>query len=111
MPVVVPGITSNQPFDLVIDSIGKLLFWTCSTQDVINVTRLNDSESLGIVHSRNGEKPRLLAIHPTKRFVHLLKFYYTAGQKKTGHLKKSLTLVNDISRTLSNFDKFFCSKK
>lgn len=33
---VPPG---SQPFDLAIDIIGRLLFWTCSHANTINVTR------------------------------------------------------------------------
>lgn len=61
------------PFDLAIDVVGRLLFWTCSVQDVINVTRLDDSNPFGVLEKKEGEKPRLIAIHATKRFViHLL---------------------------------------
>lgn len=65
-------MASNQelsPFDLAIDVIGRLLFWTCSVQDVINVIRLDDSNPFGILEKKEGEKPRLIAIHATKRFV------------------------------------------
>lgn len=61
------GNSETSPFDIVIDSLGRLLFWSCSKQDVINVTRLNNSGSLGVVHHREGEKPRFLALHPAKR--------------------------------------------
>lgn len=65
--IVVQGNTDTSPFDIVIDSIGRLLFWSCTKQDVINVTSLNNSGSLGVVHHRDGEKPRFLALHPGKR--------------------------------------------
>lgn len=71
MSVVVEG-SSNQmggPYDLAIDSLGRLLFWTCSIQDVINVTRLDNGSTVGVVVKKQGEKPRLLAIHPTKRLL------------------------------------------
>lgn len=38
-------------------------------QDVINVTRLDDSNPFGVLEKREGEKPRLLAIHPAKRLI------------------------------------------
>jgi hypothetical protein len=73
MMTVVHGVKELQPFDLAIDPIGRLLFWTCVSQDVINVTRLNndtvpDSIPFGVVVQNENEKPRHLAIHPTKRY-------------------------------------------
>lgn len=55
-----------QPFDLAVDPIGRLLFWT-SSQNVINVTRLDNSIPFGVVVQKDNEQPRLLAIHATKR--------------------------------------------
>lgn len=54
---------------MVIDPIGRLLFWTCTVQDAINVTRLDNSSTVGVVVKKEGEKPRLLAIHPTRRLL------------------------------------------
>jgi low density lipoprotein receptor-related protein 5/6 len=80
MMTVVHGVKELQPFDLAIDPIGRLLFWTCVSQDVINVTRLNndtvpDSIPFGVVVQNENEKPRHLAIHPTKRLL----FYTDVG--------------------------------
>lgn len=73
---VVPSNKDNyHPFDIAIDSLGRLLFWTCAIQDVINVTRIDNSTTLGVVVSKKGEKPRLLALHPTKRLL----FYTDVG--------------------------------
>lgn len=67
--IVVASSSDVSPFDLAIDVIGRLLFWTCSVQDVINVIRLDDSNPFGIMEKKEGEKPRLITIHATKRFV------------------------------------------
>lgn len=67
--VVVAASADLSPFDLAIDVVGRLLFWTCSVQDVINVIRLDDSNPFGMLEKKEGEKPRLIAIHITKRFV------------------------------------------
>ncbi|RZC32195.1 low-density lipoprotein receptor-related protein 6, partial [Asbolus verrucosus] len=76
MAVVVHGNEELQPFDIAIDSLGRLLFWSCSIQDIINMTRLdNNSIPSGIVIQKENEKPRLLAIHPTKRLL----FYTDVG--------------------------------
>lgn len=68
MSVVIPSNKLYHPVDLAVDYIGRLLFWTCSSQDAINVTRLDNGSTVGIVVNNKGEKPRLIAIHPTKRF-------------------------------------------
>lgn len=54
---------------MAIDPIGRLLFWTCTIQDAINVTRLDNSSTIGVVVKKEGEMPRLLAIHPTRRLL------------------------------------------
>ena len=69
--IVVPGIDIN-PFDIAIDAIGRLLFWTCASNDVINITKLENGTMLGIVVQIKGEKPRLIVIHPTKRYIFAL---------------------------------------
>lgn len=67
--IVVPSNQNISPFDLAVDTIGRLLFWTCAVTDVINVTRLDNSNPFGSLERKEGEKPRLIAIHGTKRWV------------------------------------------
>lgn len=69
MSVIIPGNQDHHPFDIAVDALGRLLFWSCASQDVINVTRLDNSSAIGVVVQADEEKPRLLAIHPTKRLV------------------------------------------
>lgn len=57
------------PYDLALDPIGRLLFFTCTIQEAINVTRLDNISTVGIVMQRENEKPRLLALHPTRRLI------------------------------------------
>lgn len=64
--IVVSESEDVHPFDLALDPIGRILFWTCSAQDLINVTRLDNNISFGVIQRKN-EKPRLLAIHYSKR--------------------------------------------
>lgn len=64
---VIAASQDNHPFDLALDAIGRLLFWSCSLKNVINVTRLENGSAVGVIV--NGEKPRLIAIHPTKRLI------------------------------------------
>ncbi|XP_017772684.1 PREDICTED: low-density lipoprotein receptor-related protein 6 [Nicrophorus vespilloides] len=67
---VVPSQTGVvNPVDIALDALGRLLFWSCSIQDVINVTRVDNSSNAGIVVKAAGEKPRLIVIHPTKRLL------------------------------------------
>lgn len=60
------GYTFNL-YDLALDPFNRLLFWTCSATDVINMTRLTNSSFQGtIFKSFDSEKPRNLALHPEK---------------------------------------------
>ncbi|CAH1985142.1 unnamed protein product [Acanthoscelides obtectus] len=73
--IVVASNPELSPFDLAVDAIGRLLFWTCASKDVINVTRLDNSNTFGSLERREDEKPRLIAIHVTKRLL----FYTDVG--------------------------------
>ncbi|XP_014229515.1 low-density lipoprotein receptor-related protein 6 [Trichogramma pretiosum] len=66
--VVIPGGLGH-PFDLALDPLGRLLFWSCAMNDAINVTRLDSDSSVGVVVKGNGEKPRNIAVHPEKRLL------------------------------------------
>jgi len=59
----------GHPFDLALDPLGRLLFWTCITNDAINVTRLDNGSALGVVVKGDGEKPRNIAIHSRQRLL------------------------------------------
>lgn len=37
--VVSAGMGGSQPFDIAVDFVGRLLYWTCSHANSINVTR------------------------------------------------------------------------
>lgn len=74
--VVISG-GSGHPFDLALDPLGRLLFWSCATNDAINVTRLDNGSALGVVVKGEGEKPRNIAVHPEKRLL----FWIDIGDK------------------------------
>uniref|UniRef100_A0A2S2P0K4 Low-density lipoprotein receptor-related protein 6 n=2 Tax=Schizaphis graminum TaxID=13262 RepID=A0A2S2P0K4_SCHGA len=58
-------------YDLALEPYNRLLFWTCTVTDTINVTRLTNSSFQGsIFKSFDGEKPRNLAIHPEKGYIY-----------------------------------------
>lgn len=40
--------SGSQPFDIAIDVIGRLLFWTCSHSNSINVTRFVKKRQLDL---------------------------------------------------------------
>jgi low density lipoprotein receptor-related protein 5/6 len=60
--VLVAGSETIHPFDLAFEPFSGLLFWTCSVNNSVNVTRLNGS-SVGVVVRVENEKPRHIAIH------------------------------------------------
>ncbi|XP_011500691.1 PREDICTED: low-density lipoprotein receptor-related protein 6 isoform X2 [Ceratosolen solmsi marchali] len=74
--VVLPGGTGH-PFDLALDPLGRLLFWSCSMNDAINVTRLDSDSTIGVVVKGEGEKPRNIALHPERRLL----FWTDIGEK------------------------------
>ncbi|GJQ65548.1 hypothetical protein Trydic_g7648 [Trypoxylus dichotomus] len=78
--IVIPSENSIEPFDLAIDALGRLLFWTCAKRNVINVTRLENSSTVGVVVHKEGEKPRFIIIHPLKRLI----FYTNVIQAVSG---------------------------
>ncbi|XP_058118481.1 low-density lipoprotein receptor-related protein 6 [Anopheles ziemanni] len=61
---------TSSPFDMAIDPIGRLLFWSCSHTNTINITTLDGKfANLGNVDIGRTEKPRSLALHPMKRLL------------------------------------------
>ncbi|XP_014208646.1 low-density lipoprotein receptor-related protein 6 [Copidosoma floridanum] len=75
--VVLPG-GAGHPFDLALDPLGRLLFWSCSINDAINVTRLDSDSSVGVVVKGEGEKPRNIVLHPERRLL----FWTDIGEKR-----------------------------
>lgn len=73
--IVITGF--GYPFDLALDPLGRLLFWTCSQYDAINVTRLDNGSALGVVVKGDGEKPRNIALHSRRRLL----FWTDVGKK------------------------------
>ncbi|KAK6630230.1 hypothetical protein RUM43_015023 [Polyplax serrata] len=58
------------PYDLALDPYTRLLFWSCATSDVINVTRI-DSPTVRVdsILKNVSHKPRNLALHPEQGFL------------------------------------------
>lgn len=63
------GGAAINPYDLALDPIGRLLFWSCAAQDAINVTRLDNGSAIGVVTQQEGERPRLLVLHASRRLL------------------------------------------
>ncbi|VVC34410.1 Hypothetical protein CINCED_3A006647 [Cinara cedri] len=58
-------------YDLALDPFNRLLFWSCSATDTINMTKLTNSSFQGSIYkSYDGEKPRNLALHPEKGYIY-----------------------------------------
>ncbi|KAL0269033.1 UNVERIFIED_CONTAM: hypothetical protein PYX00_010774 [Menopon gallinae] len=65
---IVSGTDKNiHPYDLAFDPYRRLLFWSCATTDVINITRTDASNTaVDSVLRNTSHKPRNLAVHPEK---------------------------------------------
>lgn len=62
--VVIPNQSEmHQPFDIAIDPYSRTIYWTCTNQNVINITRL-DMTAVGVVVSGENEKPRSIVLNP-----------------------------------------------
>lgn len=51
------------PHDIAIDPYSRMLYWTDSQKNVINVTRL-DGTSVGVIISGRDQKPRNIVLAP-----------------------------------------------
>ena len=58
--------TDYRPYDMDIDPYARILYWTCSKRNVINIIRL-DGTPLGVVMQGDNEKPRSIVLNPRKR--------------------------------------------
>ncbi|XP_049888265.1 low-density lipoprotein receptor-related protein 6 [Pectinophora gossypiella] len=64
-----PVITGlSRPFHLVLDVLGRALYWTCADTDSINATSIEGNSS-GVILRGAGMMPRHLAFHQTKRLL------------------------------------------
>ncbi|BFZ05153.1 hypothetical protein BsWGS_08192 [Bradybaena similaris] len=63
-----------QPYDIAIDPYARTLYWTCTSNNVINVTRIDVARSpIGVILSpASGFKPRSIVLYPEKG-----KMYFT----------------------------------
>ncbi|KAK3726510.1 hypothetical protein QZH41_014244, partial [Actinostola sp. cb2023] len=52
------------PFDLAIDPYGGQMYWTDSDRNDINVFSLKRMRSLGVVNSKENERPRSIVLYP-----------------------------------------------
>ncbi|OWF50740.1 low-density lipoprotein receptor-related protein 6-like [Mizuhopecten yessoensis] len=70
-------VVSNQqamyrPFDIAIDPYSQSIFWTCSINNKINVTRF-DGSSIGVViasDEKHNIKPRYIVLNPQKGYMY-----------------------------------------
>ncbi|XP_070568538.1 low-density lipoprotein receptor-related protein 6-like isoform X1 [Ptychodera flava] len=64
-----PSGNQIHPYDIAIDAYSRHLYWTCSQNNVINVTRL-DMTSIGVVVDGDNEKPRSIVLNPAKGYMY-----------------------------------------
>lgn len=58
-----------RPFHMVLDALGRALYWTCADTDSINATSIDNNSSSGVILRGDNMMPRHLAFHQTKRFL------------------------------------------
>lgn len=63
--VVITGL--SRPFHMVLDVLGRALYWTCLDTNSINATSIENNSSTGVVVRGEKMMPRHLAFHQTKR--------------------------------------------
>lgn len=61
------------PYDLVADPYARVLFWSCSITNSINVTRF-DGRPIGPIVGGSTDKPRALALYARKNFLFWVNF-------------------------------------
>ncbi|XP_063823720.1 low-density lipoprotein receptor-related protein 5-like [Ostrinia nubilalis] len=59
----------TRPFHMVLDVLGRALYWTCLDTDSINATSIDNNSSVGVILRGENMRPRHLAFHQTKRFL------------------------------------------
>ncbi|CAH2108805.1 unnamed protein product [Euphydryas editha] len=64
---VVTGL--SRPFHMVLDVLGRALYWTCLDTDSINATSIDNNSSVGVIVRGEKMMPRHLAFHQTKRVL------------------------------------------
>nr|XP_049697020.1 low-density lipoprotein receptor-related protein 6 [Helicoverpa armigera] len=64
---IVSGL--SRPFHMVLDVLGRALYWTCADTDSINATSIDSNSSVGVILRGDNMMPRYLAFHQTKRFL------------------------------------------
>ncbi|XP_074659791.1 low-density lipoprotein receptor-related protein 6-like [Tubulanus polymorphus] len=67
---VVPNPSDmHQPYDIAVDPYSKHIFWSCSQNDAINVTRF-DMTGVGVIMAGTHQKPRSIVLHTQKGWIY-----------------------------------------
>ncbi|XP_028025930.1 low-density lipoprotein receptor-related protein 6 [Bombyx mandarina] len=64
---VVTGL--SRPYHMVLDVLGRTMYWTCADRDSINATSIDNNSSTGVIVRGDRMLPRHLAFHQTKRYL------------------------------------------
>lgn len=63
----VSTVVSNQgehrPFDIAVDPYSRVLYWTCSKKNTINITGL-DGSPVGVIVEGKNSVPRYIVLNP-----------------------------------------------
>ncbi|XP_013410893.1 low-density lipoprotein receptor-related protein 6 [Lingula anatina] len=59
---------TSSPFDLAIDPYTHHIYWTCSQNNVIRVTRVDRSD-VGVIIQGNNDKPRTIVLNPERGWL------------------------------------------
>ncbi|XP_071041955.1 low-density lipoprotein receptor-related protein 1B [Parasteatoda tepidariorum] len=110
--IVVANPTDNiHPFAIAVNSYSRTLFWSCSQHNTINVTTLSGTP-IGTVIGDEDDKPRYLAVHPTKGFLFWVNMIHPPLIERSnmdGQMRKilfSTELDSPVSLTVDVLDNF-----
>lgn len=59
----------SRPFYMVLDVLGRAIYWTCCDRDSINVTSVSNNSTIWVMIKGDKMIPRHLALHQTKRLL------------------------------------------
>ncbi|KFM78305.1 Low-density lipoprotein receptor-related protein 6, partial [Stegodyphus mimosarum] len=110
--VVVPNPNDNiHPYDIAVDLFSRVVFWSCSQHNTINVTTMKGS-AVGTVIGDEDDRPRYLALHPSKGLLFWVNMIHPPLIERAnidGHMRRilfSTDLDRPVSLTVDIFDNY-----
>ncbi|GFQ74800.1 low-density lipoprotein receptor-related protein 6 [Trichonephila clavata] len=109
---IVPNPTDGiHPYDIAIDPYSRVVFWSCSLHNTINVTTMRGAP-IGSVIGDEDDKPRDIALHPTKGLLFWINMMHPPLIERAnmdGHMRRilfSTDLDKPISLTVDIIDNY-----